>query len=54
MTCREIKAVMYAFQGPYFKDEDLEEYRSGRNGPDSKSGCLVKSQARGFESHLLR
>ena len=31
-----------------------EEYRSGRNGPDSKSGCPVKSRARGFESHLLR
>ena len=32
----------------------VEEYRSGRNGPDSKSGCQVKSLARGFESHLLR
>ena len=32
----------------------MEEYRSGRNGPDSKSGCPVKSRTRGFESHLLR
>ena len=32
----------------------VEEYRSGRNGPDSKSGCLVMNWARGFESHLLR
>jgi hypothetical protein len=33
---------------------DEERYRSGRNGVDSKSICLVKSEARGFESHPLR
>ena len=31
-----------------------ERYRSGRNGVDSKSICLVNSGARGFESHPLR
>jgi hypothetical protein len=32
----------------------MERYRSGRNGVDSKSICLVNSRARGFESHPLR
>ena len=33
---------------------EREGYRSGCNGPDSKSGCPAMSGARGFESHPLR